>query len=135
MTKKIAVVGSIGQIAAAAAHALMSAPGSIVNVDMTGVNGAILTVDELGQNIGYDPKMIEKLTGSLSERELYGITMPDALALINDRKLGEYRQDRDPAELMKDVRVDHYDDLPENTTKPKFLMARDHHIRSPRGRR
>jgi len=134
MTKKVAViVGGGSGFAAAIARVMAQDPERIVTFVDTGekTDGPLMTVDEAGQNIFYDPKIIDSITAGMSERELYGITIPDALALVNDRKLGDYKI----PQKVEDIKLELEDDLPNNTTKPKFLMARDHHIRSPRGRR
>jgi hypothetical protein len=131
MTKKVAVIvgGGNANLAAAISKAFANMSNLQVTVSETDKPTAVLDEDTMtiGINVGfYD---------NLSDRELYGITKPDAFALINDRKLGDYRLHKTPAEVVKDLHIDFYEDLPDNTTKPKFLMARDHHIRSPRGRR
>lgn len=76
--------------------------------------------------IAYDPRMIDSLRNEMNERERFGITLRDAMAVVNERKVGEYK--------LPDPEVKEFfeDDLPSNTTKPKFLMQRDHHIRRTR---
>ena len=125
MSKKIAVVGGAGQIAAAAAHALLRSPGSVVNVDMTYIDGAVITVDETGQNIGYDSKMIDSLKSSLSERELYGIELHEAHRLIFEGRVGEYKLSSD---VDNDTKFVPHDGLPKNAKKPKFLLEQNHRI-------
>jgi hypothetical protein len=85
-----------------------------------------MSYDPETHTIAYDPRMIDSLRDEMTERERFGITMREAMLVINDRKVGEYK--------IPQTQVDEpiEDDLPSNTTKPKFLMQRDHHIRRTR---
>ena len=108
MSKKVVIVGDgAGQLAAAVAHVMLQNPEMMITVVDTGeiTDGKILDVDATGENLFYDAKLIDSLANNMSDRELYGITQFDALALINDRKLGDYRIRRSPTEMVVDVNV------------------------------
>ncbi|MNK44982.1 hypothetical protein D3C87_637300 [compost metagenome] len=121
MSKKIVVVGGAGQIAAAVAHAMMRAPGSVVVVE---TDTPAMALDEATMTIGYDPKMIDALAANMSERELYGIELHEAHRLITERRLGDYKI---PATDV-DMKIEYVDDLPKNAKKPKFLLEQNHRI-------
>lgn len=122
MTKKtVVVVGGAGQIAARIANIMMDNPGATVTVVNTD-DIAEVKLDVETMTIGYDPRMIDSLMGSLTERELYGITLHEAHRLVFEGRKG-------PVEEIKDVKIDYSDDLPKNAKKPKFLLEQNHSIR------
>lgn len=126
MTKKIAVIGGAGQIAAAVAHAMMRAPGSVVVVDTQNdfvtPDGKLVVLDEATMTIGYDPEVIKSLESKMSDEELYGISLHEAHRMIFEGRVGDYKL---PA---KDMKIVASDDLPKNAKKPKFLLAENHRI-------
>lgn len=83
-----------------------------------------------GENIFYDPKMIESLETNMSDQELYGNHRDVAIKMINDRKLGEYKVPKAPN--LSEPKIFLGDDLPKGSAKPAFLLERDHHIRKVR---
>lgn len=128
MTKKtVAIVGGAGQIAARIAHIMLDNPGAKVTVINTD-DIAEVKLDVETMTIGYDPKMVESLMGSLTEQELYGITLHEAHRLVLEGRLGstDYKIPNAP---VKDVKIDVSDDLPKNAKKPKFLLEQNHSIR------
>lgn len=132
MSKKtVVIVGGAGQLAAAVAHALTENPGALVTVEPSDKPTA--TLDPETHTIGINPDFYNGLSDR--DLELYGIERNSYAALANDHKISNYTLHKSPSDLLSDLKIHPHDDLPENTTKPKFLMARDHHIRSPRGRR
>lgn len=116
MKKTVVLVGGGSGIAAAVARVLTETPGVVVEIDDT-----IRPMETDGQNVYYDPKMIQHL----SDREFYGITPDEAYNMIIDRRVGEYK-----IPVKESVRI--ADNLPEHAKKPTFLLAQNHHIRKVR---
>lgn len=118
MKRTVVIVGGSESLGRAVARIMAELPTveiTTVNTDET-PNAPYMATD--GANVYYDPKMIESLTNYVpSHYMLRDALMSGALAVDDEPE------------------INRYDQLPENTTKPKFLMQRDHHIRSPRGRR
>lgn len=113
MTKTVLVVGNAAGLANALTRAEIAYPDVAIKV--------------VGSEV-FDRDGVSTFIDGMSEDE------KDFYLQHEVMYLGNYRLDERKRDLDL-VHVEPYDDLPANTTKPKFLMQRDHHIRSPRGRR
>ncbi len=125
MSKKIVVVGGDDNLAKAVA--------GLLNDRKLGDYKLFEKVEDVETNIaGTDGKVLfldEMVFAKLNSHELQVIAEHEML----DMARHTYGLRR--SEPMQFPKEEYSDDLPTNTTKPKFLMERDHHIRSPRGRR
>lgn len=120
MVKKIVVVD--GKIANALVGLLANPPKITLVDEASDVRAIELDYDT--HTICYDPKMIQALENSMSEQELWGIRMHDALALVNERKLGDYKL----PEAKLDVAEPFEEKLPANAKAPDFILKQNHRI-------